>query len=205
MKNDALRSLVLASASPRRRELLSAVGLSFNVVPAEIDEESLPVQATPQESAEYSARSKAQVVAKQHPSAVVLAADTIVVLPESGEILNKPGSPDEAVSMLRRLSNRGHQVITGYCLMCEDEQRLHVAHSNTKVQFMPLSDAQISGYVATGHPLDKAGAYGIQGIGAFLVKEVEGSYTNVVGLPVAEVVFCLAEWGVWAPELLAKQ
>lgn len=205
MSSEKQRKLVLASASPRRHELLASVGLSFEVLPADIDEEGLPMQETPAKSAEFVAQRKAAVIAQRYPEAVVLSADTMVVLPEQAEILNKPRSPEDAVSMLRRLRARSHEVITGYCICCHEAERIEVAHVKTEVHFMPLSDEQIQGYVATGHPLDKAGAYGIQETGAFLVRQIIGSYTNVVGLPVAEVVSRLSEWGIWTPDLLAKQ
>jgi septum formation protein len=185
--------LVLASASPRRRELLGQLGLRFEVVAADIDE-------TPhlQESAEAYvlrlAREKARSVAARHPSAWVLAADTTVAL--GSELLGKPASVEEARSMLQRLSGRTHEVYTGVALAGRAEDSL-VARS--RVTFRELSMAEINWYAACGEPLDKAGSYAVQGKGGFLIASVEGSPTNVIGLPLAEAVALLERAGVPMP------
>lgn len=185
--------LVLASASPRRRELLGQLGLRFEVVAADIDE-----TPHPQEPAEAYvlrlAREKAGSVAARHPGAWVLAADTTVAL--GGELLGKPASVEEACSMLQRLSGRTHEVYTGVALAGRAEGSL-VARS--RVTFRELSMAEIGWYAASGEPLDKAGSYAVQGKGGFLVASVEGSPTNVIGLPLAEAVALLERAGVPMP------
>lgn len=177
--------LVLASGSPRRRELLAFLGVDFIVHPAEIDEEKVDA-ATPAELAERLAWLKSRQVADRLRRGIVLAADTVVVL-ESGEILGKPAGPEEAAAMLRRLSGNTHEVITGVAIIDGVSDRQQIFHEVTKVMFRELSEAEIQRYVATGEPLDKAGAYGIQRRGALLVRRVEGCYFNVVGLPLARV------------------
>ena len=173
----ALRApLVLASASPRRRDLLGRLGLSFEVRPTDADETwpALP----PGPAAEAVALRKARAL--EAPGALVLAADTVVVL--GGDVLGKPADADEARATLRRLSGRTHEVVTGIALRRGDRET--TAHATTRVTFAELADAEIAAYVATGSPLDKAGSYGIQDdAGALLVSRVEGDYFNVVGLP----------------------
>ena len=173
----ALRApLVLASASPRRRDLLGRLGLSFEVRPTDADETwpALP----PGPAAEAVALRKARAL--EAPGALVLAADTVVVL--GGDVLGKPADADEARATLRRLSGRTHEVVTGIALRHGDRET--TAHASTRVTFAELADAEIAAYVATGSPLDKAGSYGIQDdAGALLVSRVEGDYFNVVGLP----------------------
>ena len=170
--------LVLASASPRRRALLDRLGLTFRVEPTDADEtwpDDLDVGA----AAEAIALRKAESV--DAPGALVLAADTVVVL--GGEVLGKPRDPAHAAATLRRLSGRTHDVVTGIALALDG--RRHTAHERTAVTFGGLTDAEIDAYVATGSPLDKAGAYGIQDdAGALLVERIEGDYFNVVGLPI---------------------
>jgi septum formation protein len=182
--------LVLASASPRRRELLQRVGLNLQIVPADIDESGVPGEA-PEHMAERLARAKADAVAALMPDRLVLAADTIVVL--DGRVLGKPRDDAEAADMLRDLSGRHHEVITGFAI-CGDAPGTS-GTVTTKVHFRSLDAAVIDRYVATGEPLDKAGAYGIQGVGAMLVRGIEGSYTNVVGLPLVEVLAAIADHG----------
>lgn len=185
--------IVLASASPRRRELLSDLKLSFEIEPAKFDEASVPV-TTPEEWVRAVARAKALEVASRHPDALVIGADTAVLI--DGEILGKPRDAAEAQQMLRRLAGRTHRVVTGVavCLLVRDRELVHV--EATDVTFGPLSDEQIARYVATGEPMDKAGAYGIQGFGATLVREVRGCYFNVVGLPLYSLARMLGEFGV---------
>ena len=182
--------LVLASASPRRRELLERVGMSIQVVPAEVDEAILPGES-PAVMAERLAGAKADAVAALMPDRLVLAADTIVVLDDA--VLGKPRDDAEAATMLRSLSDREHAVITGFAVRGRD--RGGSGTVTTKVRFRPLDGPVIDRYVGTGEPLDKAGAYGIQGVGAMLVRSIEGSYTNVVGLPLVEVLDTIAAAG----------
>ena len=173
-----MTDFVLASASPRRAELLRAAGFTFDVVVADVDE-----TVHPGESADAYVRrvaaAKARAVTARVPGRRVLAADTTVVV--DGEILGKPVDAAEAARMLRRLSGRTHQVLTGVCLdgACEVE--------SSDVEFVPLSGEEIAWYVASGEPMDKAGAYAIQGLAARFISGIRGSYSNVVGLPIARV------------------
>lgn len=185
--------IVLASASPRRRALLDDLGLDFAVEPASFDEESVPV-TSPVEWAKALADGKALEVARRHPDALVIGADTIVVI--DGRILGKPKGPEDAHHMLRTLSGRTHTVYTGVSVRCLDRGWHALEAEGTDVTFGPLSDETIARYVATGEPLDKAGAYGIQGYGATLVKSVHGCYFNVVGLPLYRLARMLARFGV---------
>lgn len=186
--------LVLASASPRRREMLSRLGLTFRLAPAQIDENLLPGEDAAQ-AAQRLAEAKAEAVATA-PTDTVLAADTLVVLGQ--EIMGKPKDAAEAARMLQQLSGAQHEVITGYCLLNQAGRKVGLGRS--LVTFRNLSDAEIAAYLATGEPLDKAGAYAVQGLGGALVKEVSGSYTNVVGLPLAAVIELLLEQGLILPQ-----
>ncbi|MBU4564828.1 MAG: Maf family protein [Desulfarculus sp.] len=186
--------LVLASASPRRREMLTHLGLNFRLAPAHIDENLLPGESAAQ-AAQRLASAKAAAV-HVAPNDTVLAADTLVVLGE--EIMGKPKDALEAAQMLRKLSGAQHEVLTGYCLLNESWQKVGLGRS--LVTFRKLSDAEIAAYVATGEAMDKAGAYAVQGLGGALVKEVSGSYTNVVGLPLAAVIEMLLEQGLIEPQ-----
>jgi septum formation protein len=171
--------LVLASGSPRRRELLSALGLEFEVVSPDVDESRHPDEA-PSVYAERLARAKASVVAQ--PGVVVIAADTIVV--HRGIVMGKPAHPAEATSMLERLSGERHTVISGVAVARWDDGPVLVSDTDrTVVSFLDLTVEEIVSYVGTGEPMDKAGAYGLQGAGGAFVDRVEGSPSNVVGLP----------------------
>ena len=185
--------LILASNSPRRRELLTQAGLIFSVIPSEVDEHGVTI-SEPDVFVRTLAESKAVDIADKHPSSWVIGADTIVVIEK--QILGKPASADAARDMLRRLSGNVHQVFSGYCICCKREDRLFTDAVKTDVRFKNLSEAEIEWYIQTGEPFDKAGGYGIQGIGSFLVKSIEGSDTNVVGLPVCEVVDILIKEGI---------
>jgi septum formation protein len=186
--------LVLASASPRRQELLRNAGIAFEAQPADIPEDPLPGEPA-QGCAERLAREKALAVARQRPSLrphdVVLGADTVVVV--DGQILGKPRDAADAARMLRLLSGRDHQVITGVCLVVKGEAS--VASETTLVTVNELTDKDIAGYIASGEPIDKAGAYAIQGIASRWIPRIEGDYGNVVGLPVALVFRMLRERG----------
>lgn len=173
--------LVLASRSPRRRRLLRQLGLAFEVQPSPASEDA-PDGLAPDALVKYLAEKKATPVAEAQPAALTLAADTVVAL--AGEILEKPTDADEARRMLRALSGRAHRVYTGIALRHPASGRKATAVEDTRVQFGTLADAEIDAYVATGGPLDKAGAYGIQGgLGALFVESITGDYYNVVGLP----------------------
>ncbi len=188
-----MKELVLASESPRRKRFLHELGLSFIVCPAEIDE--LP--AAGEGADEYvlrMARQKAEQAGLKYPSAWILSADTIVTI--DNELLGKPSSPEEAVAMLMRLSGRTHEVQTGYCLMSRIEETCILDSRKTAVRFAPFAEDLARAYVLTGEPMDKAGSYGIQGRGGLLVEAVNGSYSNVVGLPMAEIILLLQKKGV---------
>ena len=205
--------LVLASASPRRQELLRTAGISFVVQPADVDETPLPEESA-RDCAERLAREKALPVWRSRPQDLVLGADTVVVV--EGEMLGKPADSDDAARMLRMLSGREHQVITGVCLLSQGardqrsgarESRSQVSHGkvgtencavrsaseSTLVTMSELSDEEIREYVATGEPMDKAGAYAIQGMASRWIPRIEGDYSNVVGLPLALVYRMLRE------------
>jgi septum formation protein len=191
-----LQPLTLASESPRRKRLLQSVGLDFRIVPSRVAESGAP-SGNPSSDAEKWAHAKSASISTAFPDSWVLGADTIVVV--DGKIFGKPADRDEASSMLSELSGRAHDVITGICLMKASPGIYKTGSVTTKVLFKDLSRDEIEAYIRTGEPMDKAGAYGIQGIGAFLVRAIEGSYTNVVGLPLCEVLAWLMEEGVIEP------
>ncbi len=183
--------LVLASASPRRQELLRNAGILFEVQAAQIPEEPLP-QETPQACAERLARDKALAVARQRPDDIVLGADTVVVV--DGQILGKPSDPADASRMLRMLSGRQHQVITGVALVAGGQWS--VASETTSVTMLEITNEEIAEYAAGGEPMDKAGAYAIQGVASRWIPRIEGDYSNVVGLPIALVWRMLKQAGL---------
>jgi len=195
--------LVLASASPRRQELLRNAGVRFTVRPADINERPLPGES-PRDCAERLAREKALAVSQIRPQDYVLGADTIVVVDDA--ILGKPRDADDAARMLRLLSGRTHAVITGVCVVgpgARDVQPLRVGNRELKtaseitlVTMCGISDDEIRDYIATGEPMDKAGAYAIQGMASRWIPRIEGDYSNVVGLPVALVYGMLRDRGV---------
>lgn len=183
--------IVLASASPRRQELLRQVGLSFQVIPSGVDEQvSEPIG--PGALVEFLAESKAADVAARVPGTLVIGADTIVVV--DGQVLGKPRDRADAIGMLQKLSGRSHQVMTGVALIAGG--RKLVSHEETTVHFMRLEQGQIERYVDSGEPMDKAGAYGIQGRASAMIDRIEGDYFTVVGLPLCRTVRMLAEFGV---------
>lgn len=183
--------IILASASPRRRELLAQVGVTCVVQPAEIDETPLPGER-PAEYVLRVAHAKATVIAgARENGATVLGADTTVVV--DGEPLGKPRGPDEAHSMLRRLSGRIHEVISAVVVIRGTRVASRVV--TTRVTMRVLHDQEIAAYCATGEPYDKAGGYAVQGLAAAFISNLEGSYTGVVGLPLFETVELLAEVG----------
>lgn len=187
------RPLVLASGSPRRHDFLSELGLKFIVKAADVDESVLSGE-TPETFVRRLALEKAWAVAQDHPERFVLGADTVVV--RDGSILGKPKSRREAVEILLSLTGRWHEVWTGFALCCRQPHVEKVGAVVTRVRFANVTPDLVSAYVASGDGDDKAGAYGIQSGGAFLVAEIAGSYTNVIGLPVSEVIAMLLETGV---------
>ena len=188
----ALMGLILASGSPRRRQLLEQIGLTFVVRSSDVDESVSPGLTPAQVVESLSARKGEAVAAEAAPGDLVLSADTVVAL--DGAILGKPRDRAEAEAMLTALSGRTHQVYTGVTLL-QDGRRL-TEHEVTAVTFRPLSPGEIAAYVSTGEPMDKAGAYGIQGLGALLVERLEGDYFNVMGLPLCRLGEMLAQFGV---------
>ncbi len=184
--------LILASASPRRQEILGSAGIEFEVIPSQVEEKFLGGES-PEEHVTRLAREKAMDIAGKNRDRWVLAADTIVVI--DGKVLGKPRDRQEAEEMLRTLSQREHRVITGYCLLQSSSRKSGEGRVITRVRFKALSLEEIRWYLDTGEPFDKAGGYAIQGKAAFMVKEIKGSYTNVVGLPLTEVVEALQDLG----------
>jgi septum formation protein len=183
--------LVLASSSPRRRRLLEQMGLPFRVVASHIAEDQ--ALANPSTTVQSLAERKAEVVHRQLSSQWVLGADTVVVLGKT--VLGKPRDDQDAQAMLLRLSGKSHRVITGFCILNPSGQKAHGEAVVTQVHVKRLSEREIRAYIATGEPLGKAGGYAIQGLGAFMVKGISGSYTNVVGLPVCALIRALLEIG----------
>lgn len=182
--------LILASASPRRQELLRSAGVPLEVVPSNTDE-SFRRREQPEKHVLRLARAKAQEIGKRFSGRWILAADTEVVI--DGQVLGKPKDAKEASRMLRLLSGREHRVITGFCLLQSGGRKRKEGHVTTRVFFKPLAPAEIRWYISTREPFDKAGGYAIQGRGAFMIKRIVGSYTNVVGLPLCEVMEALKE------------
>ena len=178
------KRLILASGSPRRRELLDKFGINYEILPAQ-GEESAPPELTPGERVKALAAQKAEEVAQRlnDPAAVILAADTLVEL--DGEVLGKPGTAERAQAMLRALSGREHRVWSGVCI--REGEKVLAESECTSVHFRALTDAEIHAYITTGEPLDKAGAYGYQGLASLFVERIEGDFFNVMGLPVCRM------------------
>jgi septum formation protein len=190
--------LILASSSPRRQQFLQELGIEFKVETVEIDE-SIEKAEAPKALVLRLSKEKAAAVSKNFPEAHVLAADTVVVI--DGEILGKPKDVKDAERMLKRLSDRWHEVWTGFCVMKKTVALNAGSAVKTRVFFRELSDDLCRAYVLTGEPSDKAGGYGIQGKGGFLVEKIEGSHSNVIGLPVAQVVDNLLQYNIITPRL----
>lgn len=185
--------LVLASGSPRRRKLLGQLGLDFVIVPSHIEEEEY-AHLPPAARVTALARAKAEAVAQSLAEAVVVGADTLVVC--QGQVLGKPASKAEAEAMLNFLSGKTHEVYTGVAVIGVPGRICREAWERTEVRFRQLNEREIKAYIATGEPLDKAGAYGIQGLGALLVEGINGDFFNVVGLPLVKTAMLLEEFGI---------
>lgn len=185
-------TLILASASPRRAELLARLGLHFSVSPSTVPEDLLPGE-TPGEHAERLSRAKALQIHAESPDAMVVGGDTVVVL--DGEVLGKPAHAAEALGMLQALSGRTHTVFSGLAVAFPDGA-VHSGVMSTDVTFRAFDHRLARAYVATGEPMDKAGGYGIQGLGSALIQEVRGDYTTVVGLPVPLLLELLEKGGL---------
>ena len=182
--------LVLASSSPRRADLLRAAGIPFELFPVDVDEQFRRGE-TPEHAVARLAEAKAAVAAGSHPDAIILGADTTVVVLR--ETLAKPADAEDAARMLRLLSGRSHDVLTGVCVSHQGRRLVHV--EPTRVRMAPLQESEIAWYVATGEPLDKAGAYAVQGLASRFIEGIDGSYSNVVGLPISSVYSLLKELG----------
>ncbi len=191
-----LKPLVLASTSPRRQAYFTDLGLEFTVCVAEIDERAMAGE-DPEAVVLRLAGEKAAAVRNLHPASWVVAADTVVVI--DGRLLGKPRDSEEAVAMLLSLAGREHHVLTGFCVTCGRENARVLQAVASEVRFAAFGPEVARAYAETGEPLDKAGAYGIQGKGAFLVERVSGSYSNIVGMPLHEVLSVLLDFGVVGP------
>ncbi len=186
------KPIILASASPRRQTLLKQIGLNFTVHPSGVDEDSIRSNS-PADHVLSLSKKKAMEVAKNYNDAIVISADTIVVL--NGEIINKPKDPNEAIQMLKKLSGKTHQVYTGFTIIDTKTGKSISDFEVTEVKFRDLSDEEIEEYVATGSPLDKAGAYGIQDdYGAVFVEKINGCFYNVVGFPLTKFYLRMKEF-----------
>ncbi len=192
------KPLVLASGSPRRKQYFQDLGVDFTIHTADIDER-VEDGEHPAEFVQRMAKEKARAVVLQCRDKWVVAADTVVCIDE--HIFGKPENVEDAVKMLLRLVGKEHAVMTGFCVRCAEAGVETAQTVVTNVKFSCFSEDIARAYVATGEPMDKAGAYGIQGQGAFLVERISGSYTSVVGLPLTEVVNLLCEYGVLVPVL----
>ncbi|MEE1321570.1 MAG: Maf family protein [Acutalibacteraceae bacterium] len=186
-----MKRFIVASASPRRREILENAGYFFEIIPSDADE-TVKGGLSPEETVCELSRRKALSVLSENPDAVVFGCDTVVTL--DGQILGKPENDDDAKRMLRTLSGRKHTVSTGVCIA--DRTNIKTFYNTTEVEFYPLSEETVESYVSTGECSDKAGAYGIQGYGRVLVKEIKGDYFSVMGLPVSETARVLKEFGI---------
>ena len=185
--------LVLASNSPRRSFLIKQIGIPFEAIGTTIKQEILPHES-PRDHVQRLAEEKAESIASLRPRQWIIGADTIVLV--NGDVLGKPRDPSDARRMLRTISGRQHQVMTAFCIRNKSLGARSLGVVQTDVIIKELSSQEINAYISTGEPMDKAGAYGAQGIGSFLIREIRGSYTNVVGLPTREVVEELLQLGV---------
>jgi len=188
-----MKSIILASQSPRRQELLKQVGLEFEVIPADIDENLLQ-SVSPIEMVQQLACQKAKFVANGKQKGIIIAADTIVVVDD--RVMGKPNTKDDAYQMLSSLSGRVHQVMTGLCVINAEAGKTECGVEQTEVTFRTLSESEIVAYIASGEPFDKAGGYGVQGLGALLVEKINGCYFNVVGLPLSKLFQMLKNQGI---------
>jgi len=184
--------LILASSSPRRKELLSNLRIPFRVIPSRVDER-FDGDKDFREFTMSMAKEKAMEVYDRLKDGWILGADTIVLV--DGRLFGKPKNYDDAKYMLKFLSGREHIVITGFCIIDPGGNPFHIEAVESRVRIRELSEEEIDAYLETGEPFDKAGAYAVQGIGSFMIKSINGSYTNVVGLPVCEVIFALKKAG----------
>lgn len=190
-----MKKIILASTSPRRKEILEQIGLEFDIVPSSYKED-MSVLQQPEELAKYLAKQKGKAVSHVYDgaSAVIISADTLVAV--NGYILGKPSSKEHARQMLQKLSNSTHHVYTGVCIIDTELQESTVFSSSAAITMRNLSANEIDRYIETGEPMDKAGGYGIQGIASMFVTSIEGDYYSIVGLPVQKVVSVLRRYGI---------
>lgn len=188
-----MKQIILASASPRRKKLLEQIGLSIKVVPSDIDEKLNP-RLKPKAQAETLSLEKAEIVAAKYPDSIIIAADTLVYT--NGNILGKPKNMEEAKRMIQKLQGKTHSVITGFTIYHKASKKIVTDSAETKVTFRKLKDTEIKNYLKKEKPLDKAGGYGVQGIGVVLVETINGDYSNVVGLPLGKIIPTLKKYGV---------
>jgi len=188
-----MKTIILASASPRRKELLEKIGLKFEAEPSDY-EEYLPSEGEPHELAKKLSLEKAERVARRHKKAIVIAADTFLVF--RGKLLGKPRNEAEAKEMLKALNGTSHSVITGFSIVDKDNKKILTKSVETKIYLRKLTAKEIDAYVKSKEPLDKAGAYAIQGLGSVIVEKIEGDYFNVIGLPLSALAESLKEFGV---------
>ena len=187
--------IILASSSPRRKELLNSIGLRFDIIHPAVMEDKYRSPISPCEYSLGISRKKGlSVCGNTDKEAIVISADTVVV--SDSRVFGKPANEQEAFDMLSRLSSRTHEVITAFCLIKGDKTELHSECVKTLVTFKPLASWEIEGYIKTKEPMDKAGSYAIQGIGSFMIDSINGSYTNVVGLPLSNLVDVLKQLGL---------
>lgn len=194
-------SIILASSSPRRIELLERLGVPFTVQPADIDESILPGEG-PAAATVRLAYEKAACIGRLHPEAVIVAADTVVSIEDgsSFQIFGKPRDEEDATQMLRTLMGREHFVDSGICIYCHSRGLNLKRSARTAVCFRNLSEEELSAYISTGEAMGKAGAYALQGVGAMLISSIRGSHTNVIGLPLVELIEALIEIDAWDPK-----
>ena len=185
--------IILASKSPRRKELLKKLGIKFKIDPSEYKED-MNLKLKPQGLAKRLSCEKAKAVAKKYKNAIIIAADTFIVF--KGKLLGKPHTETEAKKMLKKLSGKSHSVITGFTIIDTRKKKIISKSVETKVYFKKLTQSEIDNYVKSKEPLDKAGAYAIQGLGAFLVEKIEGDYFNVIGLPLKTLAESLRNFNV---------
>ena len=197
-----MRRIILASTSPRRRELFKKLGVSFEVVASDY-EEDMTLALPPRELAIHLAQGKAEAVARTHQDAIVIGADTFLAF--EGRVIGKPRDASQAASMLSALSGKAHAVLTGFAVIDIENGKKIIGIEEALVYFKHLSSGDITGYIESGEPLDKAGAYAIQGIGAKLVERIEGDYDSIVGLPVERIRKALEELGVFTQSPITKK
>jgi len=193
LPNKDMKTVILASASLRRKELLGKIGLKFEVEPSNYEEDITP-KLKPHELAKSLSFEKAKVVASSHKNALVIAADTFIVF--KGKILGKPQTETQAKKMLETINGKPHSVITGFTIIDTENNKAISKSVETKVYIKRLTSNEVDAYVKSGEPLDKAGAYAIQGLGSVIVEKIEGDYFNVIGLPLSALADSLKEFGI---------